>query len=402
MKRLIYPIVDFFTMKQLPHLKKFTDLEKMSIEEIKVYQLERVKKLGIAESWSDFYKLPITSKKDLPERPKGENKEYHQHETSGSTGEPRVIWVPKDTWYRKDAIFMRSWTRIGRGPNDKVLRLMAGEPKYRTYDWWRSVYPWNYRRINQDAVDFFLKVKPTFIHGPGGSIRQLIELLLDQGYEDLVKNLTIEWCSESSAGHKERLEKVVKSFNEQYGLAELPTVGSPDGEGNIRVVMEQGIIEVLNDNHEPCAEGEEGYIVVTDFNNHVTPVIRYKSGDRGKIRKYRNKKGVEYFILYDIIGRGVDFYNGPEVKKPIGWSIVSPISHILGHVIEKWRVEVQPKNKKVVLYVKFIEGQNQDFTQLTDYSKWINENYGLETDYKILEDEKYDIYFKNKLVKVVL
>jgi phenylacetate-coenzyme A ligase PaaK-like adenylate-forming protein len=401
MKSLIYPLVDFFTMKQLPHLKKFTKLEKMSIIEIKEFQLERLRRLKIADNWDQFFRLPITTKKDLPERPNNQNNDYHQHETSGSTGEPRVIWVPKDTWYRKDAIFMRSWARIGRKPSDRVLRLMAGEPKYRSYDWWRNVYPWNYRRIDQDAVNFFLRVKPTFIHGPGGAIRQLIELLLDQGYRELVQNLTIEWCSESSFGHKERLEKVVKSFNEQYGLAELPTVGSPDGEGNIRVVMEQGVIEVLNDNNETCLEGEEGYIVVTDFNNDVTPIIRYKSGDRGKIKKYKNRNGIEYFVLCDIVGRGVDFYNGPEVKKPIGWSIVSPISHILGDVIEKWRVEVIPKDRKVVLYVKFIDEQNQDFTKLSEYSKWIYENYGLETEYTILEKEKYDIYFKNKLVKVV-
>jgi len=402
MKRFIFPLIDLFTMRQLPHLLKFTRLEKMSIEQIREFQLSKLRENMIADNWDSFFSLPITSKKDLPLRPNGENEEYHQHETSGSTGEPRIIWVPKDTWYRKDAIFMRSWTRIGRKSGDRVLRLMAGEPKYRIYDWWRDVYPWNYRRIDQDAINYCLKVKPKFIHGPGGAIRQLIELLLEKGYSEFVSQLTIEWCSESSQGHKQRLEKVVKSFNEQYGLAELPTVGSPDGEGNIRVVMEQGVVEILDDNDKPCEEGQEGFIVVTDFNNTVTPIVRYKSGDRGKIKKYKNSKGVEYFIIYDIIGRGVDYYNGPEVKKPIGWSIVSPISHILGDVIEKWRVEVRPKARKVFLYVKFIDNLNQDFSLLSSYSEWIYQNYGLETEYRFLEDEIYDIYFKNKLVKVIV
>jgi phenylacetate-coenzyme A ligase PaaK-like adenylate-forming protein len=399
MKNIIYHIIDFFTFKQIKYLRIFDKLDKLSIDELTLFQLNKLKNNLKIYSWDDFYKLPITTKKDLPERPNA-GREYHQHETSGSTGEPRVIWVPKETWYRKDAIFTRSWNRMGRKPSDKVFRLMAGEPEYAWYDRWRNVFPSNYRKIDEDTINQFLKIKPKFIHGPGGAIRQLCEKLISDGHLDILSKVNIEWCSESANGHKERLEKFVNSFHQQYGLAELPTVGSPDGEGNCRVVMEQGIVEILDDDGNKVKEGEEGYIVVTDFNNTVTPIIRYKCGDRGKIKKYKNKDGLEYYIIYDIIGRGVDFYDGPEVKKPIGWSIVSPISHILGDVISKWRVEVDPKNKKVILYVKFIN-EASNFEQLKDYGYWIKENYGLDADYKILEEEKYDIYFKNKLVKVI-
>jgi len=398
MKRLIYYFVDKFTFNQLKYLKEFNKLDKLSINQLKSFQLKRLKAMGI-NTWKKFYSLPITTKQDLPERPNAGN-EYHQHETSGSTGEPRVIWVPKETWYRKDAIFTRSWTRMGRKPKDKVFRLMAGDPQYAWYDKWRNVYPSNYRKIDDNTIKEFLRIKPTYIHGPGGAIRQLCEKLIELGHLDALKRVNIEWCSESANGHKERLEPFVNSFHQQYGLAELPTVGSPDGEGNIRVVMEQGVVEILDDKGERVPNGKEGYIVVTDFNNPVTPIIRYKCGDRGKMKRYRDKNGLQYFILYDIIGRGVDFYDGPEVKKPIGWSIVSPISHILGDVISKWRVEVDPKNKKVILYVKFLK-KGQKYKLLKPYGEWIKETYGLDTEYKKLEDEKYDIYFKNKLVKVI-
>jgi len=400
MKNLIYPLVDYFTFKQLKHLREFNKLDKLSIKELQDFQLTKLSSNLRINSWDEFYNLPITTKKDLPERPNA-GTEYHQHETSGSTGEPRVIWVPKETWYRKDAIFTRSWTRMGRQFKDKVFRLMAGDPKYAWYDFWRNVYPTNYRKIDNSTIENFLRIRPKFIHGPGGAIRQLCERLIELGHTQALKDVSIEWCSESAEGHKERLEPFVKAFHQQYGLAELPTVGSPDGEGNIRAVMEQGVVEILDDNNQSVPEGTEGFIVVTDFNNTVTPVVRYKCGDRGKMRKYTNKDGLSYFILYDIIGRGVDYYNGPEVKKEIGWSIVSPISHILGDVISKWRVEVIPKEYKVILYVRFIDDTN-DFSLLEEYSTWINDNYGLLTEYRILEEEQYDIYFKNKLVKVKL
>jgi phenylacetate-coenzyme A ligase PaaK-like adenylate-forming protein len=399
MKRLIYYIVDLFTFKQLKYLREFNKLDKLTISELEDFQLSRMSSnLGI-HSWKEFFRLPITTKSDLPERPNA-GSEYHQHETSGSTGEPRIIWVPKETWYRKDAIFTRSWTRMGRKHSDKVFRLMAGEPKYAWYDYWRNVFPSNYRKITDKTIEDFLRLKPKYIHGPGGAIRQLCEMLIELGHLDALKRVNIEWCSESANGHKERLEPFVNSFHQQYGLAELPTVGSPDGDGNIRVVMEQGVVEILDDNGNAVAEGTEGFIVVTDFNNNVTPIVRYKCGDRGKMKKYTNKDGLTYYVLYDIIGRGVDYYNGPDVKKPIGWSIVSPISHILGDVISKWRVEVNPSEKMVTLYVKFISDDNS-FEQLSEYTTWIYENYGLKTQYKLLEEEEYDIYFKNKLVKVI-
>lgn len=399
MKRLIYYIVDLSTFKQLKYLREFNKLDKLTISELKDFQLSRMSSnLGI-HSWEEFFRLPITTKSDLPERPNS-GSEYHQHETSGSTGEPRIIWVPKETWYRKDAIFTRSWTRMGRKHSDKVFRLMAGEPKYAWYDYWRNVFPSNYRKITDKTIEDFLRLKPKYIHGPGGAIRQLCERLIELGHLDALKRVNIEWCSESANGHKERLEPFVNSFHQQYGLAELPTVGSPDGDGNIRVVMEQGVVEILDDNGNMVAEGTEGFIVVTDFNNNVTPIVRYKCGDRGKMKTYTNKDGLTYYVLYDIIGRGVDYYNGPEVKKPIGWSIVSPISHILGDVISKWRVEVNPSEKMVTVYVKFISDDNS-FEQLSEYTTWIYENYGLKTQYKLLEEEAYDIYFKNKLVKVI-
>jgi hypothetical protein len=158
--------------------------------------------------------------------------------------------------------------------------------------------------------------------------------------------------------------------------------------------MEQGIIEILDENNNTVPEGEEGFIVVTDFNNYQTPIIRYKCGDRGKIKKSKD----DYYILYDIIGRGVDYYNGPEVKKPIGWWVVSPISHTVGDIISKWRCEIDVKQKLLTLYVEFKD--KKDFDALLPYSKWVYDNVGLQTQFLEALPEKYDIYWKNKLIKV--
>lgn len=399
-KFIIFVFIDLFTFRQLPWLIFFKRTDKWSRQQLRNFQLKMLNKNFGINTWGEFYNYSITTKDNLPSLSKYPPKGIVMHETSGSTGEPRRIWVPKETWPRKDAIFTLSWSKIGRKYNEWVFRLISGEPKYKWYDWWRNVYPSNYKTLGDKTVLEFLKVKPAVIHGPGGAIRQLVERLIELGHEDLLKNVHIEWCSESANGHRERIEPYVKSFNIQYGLAELPTVGTPDGEGNTKILKEQGIVEVVDDDGNHVYD-EEGFIIVTDIRNTVTPIIRYKSGDRGKLKLYTNKDGNVYYILYDIIGRGVDYYNGPEVKKEIGWSIVAPISHILGDVISKWRIEVIPKRKKAILYVKWIdEIYKGDASKWQEYSEWIFDNYGLILEVADLEDEKYDIYFKNKLVKV--
>ena len=400
MKKLVYKIYDRFTFNQNKYLKKFIDLDKLLGDELKQYQLNKIKECceihGLkVETWDDFFNLPITTKQDLPED-KPKTKRFKKHETSGSTGEPRQIYVPEETWYRKDAIFSRSWMKMGR-KNEWVFRLIAGEPSYAFYDWWRNVKPMNYRNVGQKHVEWVVKNKPYLIHGPGGSIRQLCELIIDAGHEDVLKEIKIHWCSESSAGHKERLEPLVKEFHEQYGLAEMPTVAATDGLGNLKLVAEKCFVEILDEDGNKVEDGQEGYIVVTDFNNDITPILRYKSGDRGKIRLHENG----YYVLYDIVGRGVDFYNGPEVKRAVGWWVVSPISHTLGHLIDQWRVEIHPKKNQLALHYK---GKAQPGNiEFNKYADWVKENLGLDT--KVVKSEEkldYSIYWKNKLVKVVI
>jgi len=398
MKSFFYRVYDKFTFNQLKYLKKYVDLDKLSGIELENYQLDKIVSCCKAhnldiKSWSDFKKIPVKVKKDLPNNIP--TQKYKKHETSGSTGEPRVIYVPEEAWYKKDAIFTRSWLKMGR-KNEKVFRLIAGEPSYSFYDWLRNVKPMNYRTIGEKHANWVIKNKPYLIHGPGGSIRQLCELIIDMGRADVLKDIKIHWCSESSKNHKERLLPFVKQFDEQYGLAEMPTVAATDGLGNLKIVAERCYVEILDENDNPVEDGKEGFIVVTDFENNLTPIIRYKSGDRGKMKTFN-----DYKVLYDVVGRGVDYYNGPEVKKAIGWWIVSPISHTLGHIITQWRVEIKPKEKCLYLHYKGnVEPYHQDFDK---YRVWIKENVGLDAKF-IKSDEvvDYSIYWKNKLVFVNL
>ena len=406
-KKMIYPIVDYRSFQQKKFLQFFRDTESWSYQQLEEYQLRKVQFIvyhhtgALVKTWDEFHQLPLMTKDDLvvpnsyrisPDSPYTVNGiEVHEHETSGSTGEPRRIKVPADTWHRKDAMFHRSWERLGRKWHDTAMRLIAGVPSYGWYDWWRNDIVLS-RDISERHVKAFIRSKPKYIHGPGGAIRELLEEVIEAGREDLLQDLTIEWCSQSSEGHRERLVPFVKGFHEQYGLAELPTVGSPCLY-NTHVCMETGVIESI-----------DGELVVTDFNNTVMPVIRYRTGDMGEIdTETKCPCGSHHPILFGVKGRRTDYYKGPEVKRPIGWWIVSPISHKYGAFIYKWRMDIHPKAGKIDFHVKFVDGVSEShaLNSLSGYVMWLEANSGLRA--QIIPAQEEDVsQWKRDLVKVII
>ena len=70
-------------------------------------------------------------------------------------------------------------------------------------------------------------------------------------------------------------------------------------------------IEILKmDSDEPAEEGELGRIVVTDYYNRAFPMIRYDTGDTGKIHRWTDEDGRIHAEFTEIYGRrGSLIYN---------------------------------------------------------------------------------------------
>ena len=318
-------------------------------------------------TWKDFlYKIPLTTKEDLRKfSPKLQGNET-VHFSSGSTGEPLKTYGPKYLQSIKPAVFERAWKSVGWNGEDWILRLTAGEPQWKLFDWLRNVKPMNYRTIGRKHIDWIIKNKPFLIHGGSGAVREITTLLSATLEGRLaMTHITLYLMSEDTRAHTKYLKQYYKAVYSGYGLAELCTVASQCKYGNYHVNMETCIVEII-----------DGEIVVTDLFNTVTPVIRYRTKDYGKLRKSDCKCGRKHDILYDIVGRSIDYYDGPLTKKSLGWWILSPISHDYSHLIKQWKVKIDLNKNKFILYVvwtgEIISGD------LILYRKWIKEESGLD------------------------
>ncbi|MCK4660792.1 MAG: phenylacetate--CoA ligase family protein [Phycisphaerae bacterium] len=70
---------------------------------------------------------------------------------------------------------------------------------------------------------------------------------------------------------------------DQYGCVEAVIFAAECPERNMHLSPEIGIVEVVDENDNPCEPGQVGQLICTGLVNHVQPFIRYRLGDIGML-----------------------------------------------------------------------------------------------------------------------
>lgn len=396
-QELTYLLFDGLTLNINKFHSAYMKSQHWSVEKAREEQLNKLRwlsdefSLGI-QTWKDFYNFPLSSKDTIQEDSalykygaSVRHKKMIEQETSGSIGEPRTIYLPEDHWKRKEAVFMRNWKWLG-WDFQPVLRLGPAKRKWWWYDWCRNVQVLDRKIITNVHRDWVLANRPFLIHGRGGGIMETCTRVIKEDPEAL-KNTKIFWCGEDPASGREQLKSFTHSFYEGYGLAELAPAAGSCQYGNMHVNMDCGIVEVI-----------KGEIYVTDIDNDIQPIIRYKTGDEGKLRESDCPCRNQWDILYDVKGRRTDYYDGPEVKNPIHWWLVAPLGHppYAPHV-KAWRVEVYPKKGQLIAYV--VLDEHKKINILDSYKTWVKDQSGLDC---IIEEKASAKNWKRDLVRVYI
>lgn len=88
--------------------------------------------------------------------------------------------------------------------------------------------------------------------------------------------------------HDSVRRKIEKFFGcavaSQYGCYEANSIAYECPQGNMHIMGSNVFVEVLDESGD-FVEGKEGNIIITSLQNKVMPFVRYKIGDRGKMRK---------------------------------------------------------------------------------------------------------------------
>ena len=157
--------------------------------------------------------------------------------------------------------------------------------------------------LNNKNLPYYIKdlnrFKPEVINGFVSAIYELADYIGRNDVNLLFEPKAIFTTSETLLDmHRDRIETVFGCrVYDQYASAEGAPFITECKEGRLHYNMDTGVIE-LDENNE---------MIVTSFNTHGTPLIRYNIGDKLTFSKETCSCGSVHPVVEEIKGRKVDF-----------------------------------------------------------------------------------------------
>jgi len=216
--------------------------------------------------------------------------------TGGTTRKPRFIYYSKDEFNLATDILAEIFLKAGIKTSDRVANLfMAG-------NLWSSFLastqavekigalslPLGGRVPQEQLIKFLQALKPTILIGIPSLILALAEQLVIKGIK-LPIRLVLYGGEAISAGGESYLKQYLgaeRVVSAGYALVETGPVGyacRASLQGVHHILTSYQWVEVIDELCNPVNPGEDGELVITPLYKKVMPLIRLRSGDRGRI-----------------------------------------------------------------------------------------------------------------------
>jgi len=336
---------------------------------------------GDIQTIDDLPKIPYLTKSDLQVKMnriivRNYFKKDYLHRTSGSTGIPHNVYTDRLTESHRIAAMYRARRWWGCEPGDKKLEV-----------WGRYEEPSLFIRIRKKILEnrislsafemdentivrYYSTIKhyrPKFIRGYVSPIYLLASYFNKYGMDLKLDNLTgINTTSEVLFNHqKEKIQKVFQCpvINE-YGCSEVGLIGYQCKAGNMHLTNENIIVEFITDGR-PAKSEELGDIVITDLNNRIMPLIRFKIGDLGSYSDKSCSCGRGLSLMNIAIGRETDIIVLKNGRKEL------PL--IFEFMVEKIEIYSKYHIKEFRVIQKAIDRFIMEIIPSSEYKKNINE-----------------------------
>jgi phenylacetate-CoA ligase len=249
----------------------------------------------------DLGKLPLLSKDDVRKHlyfdilaDNHDKDEMLRIATSGSTGEPFVVYANRSQLEFRWAATLRSQEWTGYAFGDPCVRLWhqtLGMSKAQILKEKADALFCNRKfvpvfEMHEDKLDAMMREiaewKPTLLDGYAEALDFLAHYLKSKGRVDVAPKAIMSSAQTLPEGSRKLIEEAFgcRVFD-KYGAREFSGIAYEcEAHDGHHVVGEGYIVEVLRDG-APAAPGEVGEIVITDLNNYCLPFIRYRIGDLG-------------------------------------------------------------------------------------------------------------------------
>ncbi|MDH7463824.1 AMP-binding protein [Chitinophagaceae bacterium 26-R-25] len=302
--------------------------------------------------------LPVTEKEDVQQRnwdflcvDKSKIVEYTA--TSGTLGKPVTIALTDNDLerlaYNEYASFL-----CADGSESDVYQLMLTLDRQFMAG---MAYYSGIRKMNAGMIrvgpgvpamqwDIIQRLQPTALVAVPSFIVRLIEFANENGIDVNKSSVKKAICIGENLRNGDFSlntlgRKITDNWNIQlystYASTEMQTAfteckAGKGGHHNPELV----IIELLDENNQPVADGESGEVTVTTLGVEAMPLIRYKTGDICRYEKARCSCGRNTLRLSPVIGRKKQMikFKGTTLYPPVLFDILASIDEIKDYVTE--------------------------------------------------------------------
>ncbi|HHM06079.1 MAG TPA: phenylacetate--CoA ligase family protein [Gammaproteobacteria bacterium] len=275
---------------------------------------------------ADLRRLPTMAKKDAVEHgarmrwlgvPGGAEK----YNTGGSSGEPLVFYFGRWRQASDAAGRMRARRWWGVDVGEREVYLWGAPVELSKTDRIKTLRD---RLLNQlvlnafdmspAAMDEYLGAirayRPRCVYGYASSVALLAAHAQARGRHLRLPGLKVV-CTTGEPLYPHQRELIEQVFGvpaaNEFGSRDIGFTAHETPEGQMLLMSESIILEVLNESGEPVAPGETGEAVMTGLCSEAQPFIRYRTGDVLRNSDEAAGAGRGLHVIGEVLGRSTDF-----------------------------------------------------------------------------------------------
>ncbi len=244
-----------------------------------------------------------------------------QYNTGGSSGQPLIFHFGRSRQASDAAGRIRARRWWGAEVGEPEVYIWGAPVELNKTDWVKTVRD---RLLNQlvlnafamspERMDHYLDAlesfQPRSIYGYSSSVSLLAAHARSCGRRLRLPRLKVV-CTTGEPLYEHQRTLLTEVFGvavaNEFGSRDIGFTAHETPHGQMLLMSESIILEVLDANGVPVAPGEMGEAVMTGLCSEAQPFIRYRTGDMVRMSTEPDKDGRGLHVIAEVLGRQTDF-----------------------------------------------------------------------------------------------
>ncbi|MEA3642874.1 MAG: phenylacetate--CoA ligase family protein [Lamprobacter sp.] len=245
----------------------------------------------------------------------------HQYNTGGSTGAPLIFHIGRQRQASDAAGRMRARRWWGLDVGSREVFLWGAPVELNRTDRVKTVRDRLFNQLLLNAFEMSPSVmdvyierirafRPSCIYSYASSLALLAAHVRASGQRLELPDLKLV-CTTGEPLFPDQRALIEEVFAVpvavEYGSRDSGFIAHQSSTGQLLMLSESTLVEVLDAQGQPVADGELGEAVITGLCSQAQPFIRYRTGDMVRMSTEPCREGRGLHVLAEVVGRQTDF-----------------------------------------------------------------------------------------------